>query len=141
MHACMPMSFISAGKVILRYGDKEKYLNLEDGRIHLPTVKKAFDLQNAELNGGIQPSAADGFTFNRFHDGDTFIVTGDPAAGAIQITLLQLYSLTKIPRETSRPPQCPPAAPFCSIYRYAMMTRLWPLQCSHPFSPALAPAP
>ena len=126
--ACMPLSFISAGKVLLRCGDKEQNLILEDGKIHLPTVEKFFKLQKAQLNGNLYSSTAEGFTYALFPDGDTVIVTGDPAAGSgtqiLSDNLFQYLYYSNFTHILALFPPIPPMAGFL----YAMN----PLSPLHP---------
>ena len=121
--------------VRLRCGDKEEYLFLEYGNIHLPTVEEVFKLQNAKLNGIDYPTSAEGFTYAFFHDGDTVIVTGDPAAGTGMQMVSPLQDLEWIhapiyifnsPSRTHFLASCQPHSELPAPHHPCIYSSLWP---------------
>ena len=63
--------------VLIRCGVQEEKLALVNGKLHLPTIEKVFQLQNIRLNGILYPCTDDGLTFGSFPDDDPINVTGD----------------------------------------------------------------
>jgi hypothetical protein len=71
-----------ASIVTLQFGDLTEKMHLFEGRVHIPTVKEAFALRVAKINGVLEPSDSQGFTHAKFpipNSGDTLNISGTPA--------------------------------------------------------------
>ncbi len=68
-----------ASIVTLQCGDLTEKMHLFEGRVHIPTIKEAFALRVAKINGVLEPSDSQGFTHAKFNSGDTLNISGTPA--------------------------------------------------------------
>ena len=71
-----------ASTVTLKYGDFIETIPLFDGRLHIPTIKDAFTLRVARIDGVLAPVDNQGFTHAIFKPGDTLNISGTSAEGA-----------------------------------------------------------
>ena len=78
--------------VTLQFGALTKRIPLFDGKVHVPTIEKAFELRVAEINGVLAPANSQGFTYVRFNSGDTLSISGTPAGGSAIPGTLQSYA-------------------------------------------------
>ena len=65
--------------VILKYGDLTESIPLFEGRLHIPTIKDAFILCVARIDGVLAPFDSQGFTHAIFKPGDTLNISGTSA--------------------------------------------------------------
>ena len=68
-----------ASNVTLRYGDLTETLPLFDGRLHIPTIKDAFTLRVARIDGALAPVDSQGFIYAILKPGDTLNISGTSA--------------------------------------------------------------
>ena len=66
--------------VNLQFGALAERIPLVDGRVHIPTIKHAFELRVAKISGILASADSQGFTHATFHSGDTLNISGTPAA-------------------------------------------------------------
>jgi len=65
--------------VTLKYGDLTETIPLFEGRLHIPTIKDAFTLRVARIDGILAPVDSQGFTYAMFKPGDTLKISGTSA--------------------------------------------------------------
>ncbi|DBA95781.1 TPA: hypothetical protein ACH3X1_001334 [Trebouxia sp. C0004] len=65
--------------VTLKYGDLIETIPLFEGRLHIPTIKDAFTLHVARIDGVLAPVDSQGFTYAIFKPGDTLNISGNSA--------------------------------------------------------------
>ena len=65
--------------VTLKFGDQTEKIPLIEGSIHIPTVKDAFALRFARIDGALAPVDSQGFTYAKFNPGDILNISGPPA--------------------------------------------------------------
>ena len=86
-----------ASTVTLQYGALTERTTLVDGKVHIPTVKEAFELRVAKINGVLEPADSQGFTHVKFSSGDTLSISGTPAEaipGTLQSCVHHSWTLT-----------------------------------------------
>ncbi len=71
-----------ASNVTLKYGDLTETIPLFEGRLHIPTIKDAFTLRVAKIDGALAPVDSQGFTYAIFKPGDTLNISGTSAESA-----------------------------------------------------------
>ena len=92
--------------VTLQFGALTERIPHFDGRVHIPTIREAFELRVAKINGSLAPADSQGFTHATFNSGDTLNISGTPAAipGTLQSCAAQ-YPDTEC-NDLSRNPCC-----------------------------------
>ena len=72
-----------ASTVALKYGNMVETIPLFEGRLHMPTIKDAFTLRVARIDGVLVPVDSQGFTHAIFKPGDTLNISGTSAEAAV----------------------------------------------------------
>ena len=62
-----------------KYGDLTETIPLFEGRFHIPTIKDAFTVRVARVNGVLAAVDSQGFTYATFKPGDTLNISGTSA--------------------------------------------------------------
>ena len=65
--------------VTLKYRDFTEIIPLFEGRLNIPTIKDAFTLRVARIDGVLAPVDSQGFTHAIFKPGDTLSISGTAA--------------------------------------------------------------
>ena len=68
-----------ASTVTFKYWDLTETIPLFEGRLHIPTIKDAFTLRVARIDGVSAPVDSQGFTYAIFKPGDTVSMSGTSA--------------------------------------------------------------
>ena len=79
-----------ASNVTLKYGDLTETIPLFEGRLHIPTIKDAFTLRVAKIDGALAPVDSQGFTYAIFKPGDTLNISGTSAHQAIALAKIMV---------------------------------------------------
>ena len=68
-----------ASVMTLKYGDLAETIPLFEGRVHIPTIKVAFTVRVARIDGVGAAVDSQGFTYATFKPGDTLNISGTSA--------------------------------------------------------------
>ena len=66
-------------QMTLRCRDLTEAIPLFEGRLHMPTIKDAFTVRVARIDGVLPPADSQGFTHATFKPGDTLNISGTSA--------------------------------------------------------------